>query len=622
MILFAIVVTNWLMVRLTGYAILGGDLFTVFFIVFLFLLGITLIRPLVRKVVWRVRNRLLVTYFLLGFLPFLLIVGVTAFTFYILIGTTVSYLGQSELNRSMDQLENVARLRAQEISEGKQRASADGLPAQAVIRVGNRTTPGDGPIAAIPAWSKPGYKGIIKADASLYFIAAHSESGTGARRVEVFAYIPFDDAFLATMAPGLAHVTLIRVRDVINDSNEADEVVFKPILDSSKFDNVPKSGSGVYGAHGAIPMDFRLLDTGRADPHFISLFAQPGPVVMRLLSPLGEIGAAAVVSVIVLSCLFLGVVLIAVIMSAQLTRSLTRTIHDIYTGTKKIETGDFSHRIPVRTKDQLSELATSFNSMTEHIERLIVEVKEKEKLESELEIARQVQSQLFPKGVPTLRTIELAGLCNPARVVSGDYYDFIPLDSRLTALVIGDISGKGISAALLMASIQSSLHAQLAMAAKGIVSTATLVGRLNRQLYENTPPEKYATFYCGIYDDQNGHLLYTNAGHLPPILLRRGKTSRLEPNGMVVGMFPDSPYEQNVVELQSGDLLTAFTDGITESEDAKGEQFGDERLTELLIRYADRPLDEILQIVTERVRDWAHDLDNQDDTTMLLARRL
>jgi sigma-B regulation protein RsbU (phosphoserine phosphatase) len=260
--------------------------------------------------------------------------------------------------------------------------------------------------------------------------------------------------------------------------------------------------------------------------------------------------------------------------------------------------------------------------MTEHIERLIVEVKEKEKLESELEIARQVQAQLFPKDVPKLRTLELKGLCNPARVVSGDYYDFIPVDARFTALVIGDISGKGISAALLMASIQSSLHAQLTLGGNGVVSTATLVARLNRQLYENTSAEKYATFYCGVYDDQNGSLVYTNAGHLPPILIRRGKASRLAANGMVVGMFPDSPYEQSVIELQSGDLLTAFTDGITESEDGKGEQFGEQRLTELLIRNSDRPLDEIVQIVTQNVRDWAYDLDNQDDTTMLLARRL
>ena len=138
----------------------------------------------------------------------------------------------------------------------------------------------------------------------------------------------------------------------------------------------------------------------------------------------------------------------------------------------------------------------------------------------------------------------------------------------------------------------------------------------------NTSPEKYATFYCALYDDSNSRLAYTNAGHLRPILVREGKASRLEISGMVVGMFADSPYDQTVIELQQGDLLAAFTDGITESEDASGEQFGEERLAQLLVDNAAQPLAEIVELVTREVRAWAYDLDNQDDTTMLLARRV
>src|SRR5262245_7451873 len=140
--------------------------------------------------------------------------------------------------------------------------------------------------------------------------------------------------------------------------------------------------------------------------------------------------------------------------------------------------------------------------------------------------------------------------------------------------------------------------------------------------YENTPPEKYATFYCAVYDDSSGRLAYTNAGHLPPILVREGKASRLEVSGMVVGIFPDAPYDQKVIELQQGDLLVAFTDGITESENAAGEQFGEDRLAQLLVENAASPLNEIVELVTSEVRSWAYDLDNQDDTTMLLARRV
>ena len=154
------------------------------------------------------------------------------------------------------------------------------------------------------------------------------------------------------------------------------------------------------------------------------------------------------------------------------------------------------------------------------------------------------------------------------------------------------------------------------------ISTAALVARLNKQLYENTPAEKYATFFCALYDDRAGSLLYTNAGHLPPILIRGSEKIRLDVGGTVVGLMPLFAYDQQVIELQPGDLLAMFTDGITEAEDASGEQFGDERLAVLLTQHKEQPLEEIVRIVTDRVREWAHDPDSADDTTILLARRI
>jgi sigma-B regulation protein RsbU (phosphoserine phosphatase) len=148
------------------------------------------------------------------------------------------------------------------------------------------------------------------------------------------------------------------------------------------------------------------------------------------------------------------------------------------------------------------------------------------------------------------------------------------------------------------------------------------MGQLSEQLYENTPAEKYATFFCSTYDDRTGNLLYTNAGHLPPILIRGNQTIRLDVGGTVVGLMPIFSYDQQTVELQPGDLLAMFTDGVTEAEDASGEQFGDERLARLLMEHKDKPLEEIVKIVADRVRAWAHDPDNADDTTILLARRL
>jgi sigma-B regulation protein RsbU (phosphoserine phosphatase) len=630
LILFVIVVTNWVMVSTTGYSILGGDLFTVFFIVFLILLTLTLIRPLTRKIVWRVRNRLLVTFFLVGVLPVVLMGAVVCLGFYLLVGATAGYLSQSQVNSRLDQLDERARQLSEDIVNGR-RVSAESLPEHAIIRFANRTIAKRGPLRDIPDWAAPGFKGVIKSPDQTYFMAAHAKAGSGPRQVEAFMYSPLDDEVLGRMLPGVAGIRIYRLR-VDRTVDESGKVVgievdrdedLRPVLDSTKVVQPPKSrGFWDITPFSGWSLPVRELDGGGPDDHFVNAVTRPSALVTHLLTPLGSYARAPLILFFSVAIAFLCVELIAFISSAQLTRSITRTVHDLYVGTKNIERGDFSQRIPIRTKDQLSELGTSFNSMTQQIERLIVEVKEKEKLEAELEIARLVQVQLFPKEVPKLRTLELKGHCDPARVVSGDYYDFIPVNSQSTALVIGDISGKGISAALLMASVQSSLHAQLALQAGGPISTATLVGRLNRQLYESTPPEKYATFYCGVYDDDRGQLLYTNAGHLPPILLRRGEIKRLDVNGTVVGLFPDFVYEQTVVQLQPGDLLMAFTDGITESEDRTGDQFGDRRLGDLLIRNSEKPLDEIVQIVTASVREWTQDLDNQDDTTMLLARRM
>jgi sigma-B regulation protein RsbU (phosphoserine phosphatase) len=279
----------------------------------------------------------------------------------------------------------------------------------------------------------------------------------------------------------------------------------------------------------------------------------------------------------------------------------------------------------VRGEHQLSELAASFNGMTAKIRQLIGEVKKKEKLDAELEIARQVQLRLFPKSVPKLKTLEMAGVCIPGRVVSGDYYDYVRLDDRWTALALGDVSGKGVSAALLMASIQSALQAQLKFSgasSPSVLSTATLMERISQQLYESTPPEKYATFFCSVYDDETGRLTYTNAGHLKPILAREGQAIALEGDGMVAGLLPNVKYEQQDVLLRTGDLLAVFSDGIPEAQDAAEQEFGEARLAELLLTQRDKPLDQIITVVTGTVERWIHDPVGRDDLTLLLLRKL
>jgi sigma-B regulation protein RsbU (phosphoserine phosphatase) len=309
----------------------------------------------------------------------------------------------------------------------------------------------------------------------------------------------------------------------------------------------------------------------------------------------------------------------------QLTRSITGAVHELYEGTEHIKEGDFSYRIPVKGSDQLSELTRSFNGMTENLGRLIVVAKEKERLESELAIAREVQQQLFPKDVPFTKTLELKGVCNPARMVSGDYYDFMPISEQALAFAIGDVAGKGISAALVMATIQSTMRTQLGAnngSGPKKLSTAALVSTLNRQLYASTTPEKYATFYFALYDDASHSLTYTNAGHLSPILVRGGDIQMLDSTGTVVGAFPIARYEERTVEMDHGDLLVAYTDGVIEPENAYGEMFGEERFKDLVVKYANADSAELIARTMEAVVQWGGTSELQDDMTMVVARRI
>jgi sigma-B regulation protein RsbU (phosphoserine phosphatase) len=261
----------------------------------------------------------------------------------------------------------------------------------------------------------------------------------------------------------------------------------------------------------------------------------------------------------------------------RLSRSITGAVAQMYLATTHINRGDFNHRIPITSNDQLAALANSFNSMTESIQNLVLEQKEKQRLENEITIAQEVQAQLFPRHITQLPSLEVFGFCRPARSVSGDYYDFLSLGPDRLLLAVGDVSGKGISAALLMATIHSAVRAysvegipalrQLEAVSGGPavltrggsliegaeVCPGTLLSLLNHQLYHSTPQEKYATLFLAMYDAESRRLTFSNAGHLPPLVLSKsGVVKRLEDGGTVVGLFDDIHYDEDSVQLRPG----------------------------------------------------------------------
>jgi sigma-B regulation protein RsbU (phosphoserine phosphatase) len=574
-------------------------------------------RMAMRNLIWRLRNRLIVAYLFIAVVPIVLILALMLVTSYALVGQMAVYMVTKELDNRMARLAWPAEMLTRSPTSDPEASLARALPMMRrdfpqveILATGDQhfRYPPDSKLAAPPeAWKNA--SGLITrkdGDTERLFAWAHSQQGGN----EVTILAPITTEVLSGLVEGIGDIEVV--------------------------------GKTRHSAKSHVPPAMNELDLGVsfAYPVFVASWENPqGPpqklyllVATRYSAVLGIVfGQKAdwsdvmMTSLLLLVGVFLIVEMVSLWAGVKLTRAITGAVHELYEGTQHVREGDFTYRIPVKGADQIAELGSSFNTMTENLGRLIVVAQEKERLESELSIARDVQNQLFPKDVPFTKSLELKGVCSPARMVSGDYYDFMALPNNGLAFAIGDVAGKGISAALLMATIQSTMRTQLSTAngsPLGRLSAAKMVGILNRQLFATTSLEKYATFYFALYDEALHTLTYTNAGHLPPMLLHGNDLQMLDSTGTVVGAFPVAVYEEKTVTLEQGDVLLAYTDGIVEPENVYGEMFGEERLKDLLVKYARADSAELIARTMEAVVQWTGEGELQDDMTMVVARRL
>jgi sigma-B regulation protein RsbU (phosphoserine phosphatase) len=581
-------------------------------------------RLMMRSIIWRLRNRLIVAYLFVALVPLVLLGTLAVVATYVVTGQMAIHLVNSELGRQTGTLrgaaDSILRVPAERRAASTERLGAffeERFPSFE-IRVDQEESflyPEGATIERPPAGWKD-VAGIVVKDGA-YFIWAHIRSKDG----EVTAMAPLTNEYLSGLVPGLGPVSLVgsieevpakglRLRGKKTSDPVREATVPNPInavdLQLNWFSLIPLDDwskpeqrfNAVLRVQTRIFSVFRVIFSNRAD--WDQNFG---------LNPLS-----------ILTVLFIIFELIALIIGVSLTRTITKTVHEIYTGTGRVMEGDFAYRIPISGSDQLAQLGDSFNRMTAHLEQLLQVAKENERLNAELEIAREVQRQLYPKGVPESTGLVLTAHYQPARMVSGDYFDFHRICETKLSFTMGDVAGKGISAALLMATVQSSFRSQIQNCPED-VGTAKLVTELNKQLYNNTAPEKFATFFFGIFDEPSGVLRYTNAGHLPPILLRNNEARLLEVDGMVVGAFPFAKYGESSVQLEPGDLLLLYTDGISEPQNEYGEMYGEERLIELLKKNARQPESVIIHAIMSAVQDWTGSPELQDDMTILIARR-
>ena len=595
-----------------------------------FVLGLAslfhLARIFMRKAIWRLRNRLIAAYLFIAVVPIVLILSLAGIAAWAIIGQMAVYLVNTELNHREAALLRQAEILARfPIRDPEATISRFAMATRTVFpNCRFRLTghddlryPVDAELDHPPeAWKN---RATLTDSGPPYGLVVRKE-GTQ-QRLYAWAFVSVPKGNEVTILAPITHEVLAGIFPGLGDVN------FMPLMGHIRNSHVPPAVSMIdfkfsWGYPVVVPHWESPAEESRP---LLAVSTRPAAVLGILFGQKMNWSERLLFFFVAVAILFLVVELFSLVAGVQLSRTITGAVHELYLGTQHVKEGDFSYRVPVKGNDQLAELTTSFNTMTTNLGQLLVVAKEKERLESELAIAREVQDQLFPKDVPYTKTLELKGVCHPARMVSGDYYDFVAISDHTLAFAIGDVAGKGISAALLMATIQSTMRTQLSTAngaGPQTLSTARLVANLNRQLYANTAPDKYATFYFAIYEETTHSLTYTNAGHLSPVVLHGGDVHLLDSTGTVVGAFPFARYEERSVPLEHGDIVVAYTDGLVEPEDAYGEMFGEERLMDLLVKNANADSSEIIARTMEAVNQWTGTSELQDDMTMVVARRI
>ncbi len=447
-----------------------------------------------------------------------------------------------------------------------------------------------------------------------------------------------------TVRPGKAVMSLVRT-----PSGE-------PVIDSESI------ATGRAGASGAITVSGLLIlvpmtewTTGKqiesdaltVDPSFLA----PAQI-WRRIQQFGShslIGGIIVTLIASLALIFLMIALVAIISAVFLTRSITGTVHDLYRGTLRVEGGDLAHEIPIRGTDQLSGLARSFNQMTRSVRELLRVSAEKQRLDQEMRIATEVQARLFPRKTPVSKLLDIApGVCIPARSVSGDYFDYVEVAPGLLGIVVADVCGKGVSAALMMANLHANLRGQIVAfhdaqeerllarapadpgelprsqdAAGAGKRIGRILERVNRLVAGSMLEANYITLFYAEFDERSSRLNYVNAGHNPPLLVRQDlSVEKLEQGGTVVGLFREVAYDVGEIELNPKDTIVAFTDGLIEARNASGEELGEERLIELVRQTAQLTATEAEKSLLSSVREWTGDAEQEDDLTLVVIKRL
>jgi len=639
--------------------------------------GLTFLR---KRLLWRVRRKLIISYVFIGFIPAALIVAFFFFGAILLFFNFGAYLVRSEFRTLTANAQNIAHDIVREIERSGRRDAAEVLRTRAVelaadypgislAIVRTHRECGDDPTAqqtvgsvsglvtragpwshldppsALPDWivcsgisdvfvyssdrrdldprNRPaggrlGGAGLqLQHGHPLVRAVAMPESASPTYAVIVDVVVD------ASVRRRLRDATGVEVESVQLINQDVEVLPGRPSPEPPPGDAAPRFTSIAY-------LPSRNWSDGKVSAMTASVRLGIGDMYRRISATPEQVGNANIVLYIlaVVGGLFLIIEILALTTGLVLARSITGSVHELFTGTERVRQGDFSHKIAVAADDQLGELAQSFNSMTASIEDLLRDAAEKKRLEEELRIAHEIQMSLLPQNPPRIPGLAMTALCVPAREIGGDYYDLLPLDNDRLGVLIADVSGKGTSAALYMAELKGLVLSL----SRSHTSPRGLLIEADRTLATQLDARSFITITYAVIDMRARTMTFARAGHTPLIHVpghastERARARFLVPNGLVLGLKIDDGslferlLEEKTIALTPGDLFVFFTDGITEAMNTADDFFGDQRLGQIIEDHGHLPPDELRERILREVSAFVGDAPQHDDMTMILLK--
>lgn len=618
-----------------------------------------------RRLLWRVRRKLILSYVFVGLVPGLLIIAFFLMAGFLLFFDVTSYILQSRVRSVIDQARFAAQSAVYEAEHGepadvlrRRLEQRQALTAERYPFTSYALLPVEGlDCETAPAWSVPvarpmslGPWAHLRAPERLpRWIPCEGFAGAFAYEVPG-ATAPEHRLVMRAVAlpnvrsPQWAIVVDVPFTEVIEQRLREETGIELGDVSASPFEDArvripqgqlletrpprPAADASVFGNWVAL-LDVHEWETGGRNVAAIGMRLNLPEIYQRITDvsalPLGRF---LLLVLAFIGVLFLTIQFVALVIGFALARQITGAVHDLFEGTEHLRNRDFTHHIPVRARDQLGELADSFNVMTGEITALIRENAEKARMEQEMLAAREIQKRLLPSGPLSVPGVGITAFCEPAREVAGDYFDFLTISPTRLGVLIADVSGKGLPAGLYMA--------QLKVIAQSLARTEPsprqFLKAVNRVVADNIDSKSFITMGYGVIDLEKMEMAYARAGHCPlirvpgaaPAGLR--KAEMISPDGLVLGLniddgaLFDGMIEEVVVPLAPGDLIVFFTDGISETMNEGFDCYGETRLASVLEQYAHLPFEQLRSFIFADLHAFAGDADQHDDMTMILMK--